>query len=234
MSNRLKIYACSGIGDTSRKVPTFDYWTDNTNCLTNTQAVNTIIAKINLNLSEVENLVYLKDKDIIARLNAIDLLVVCLDAAQSYAQHYTKLNKAGNVIGTMLSQGMFYSESLDNSERDSNLDELLDIFNSEMQKDGEYTVTSDFAEWWQENVVSRNKIGLDKSQREAAQNALDTASVSGIGELDWRDSKELSKYLSDGGSYFLYTYFTQAQLNALPTYNRRRFELKKVQQMKGV
>lgn len=233
MPDRLKIYACSGIGDVStQKAATYDYWLDNTNSLTNTQAVNTLLAKINLNIAEVENLELLKE-DVIERLNAIDLFVVCLYVAQDYASHYTKLQKAGAVIGNMLLDGLFYSESLDNKERDANLDELIRLFDERFMNDGEIKENAEFTKWWDENVVSRNRIGLSAEEREVVQQTLNNTQISGIGkELDWHDNKELSKYLSDGASYFLFTYFTQAQLNSLPNCNRRIISLKKTQQLR--
>ena len=54
MAERLKIYACSGIGESAEpQQKMWDYWTDNTDCVSNTQAVNTLIALINRNYIEV-------------------------------------------------------------------------------------------------------------------------------------------------------------------------------------
>ena len=46
MSEKLKIYACSGIGSTDPQKPV-EYFTDGTSTVSNTQAVNTILARIN-------------------------------------------------------------------------------------------------------------------------------------------------------------------------------------------
>lgn len=229
MANRLKIYACSGIGDAAPKSSgMYNYWTDNTNTLSNTQAVNNLLAKINLFVSEVENL-RLNDGEVLDRLDAIDKLIVCLDAAQNYAGD---LEKAGRVFGTMVAQKQFVCDSLNNDERDKHLDELLSWFEDAMAKDGQYVLASDqFLNWWDENVVKLNKVGLDVAQQEAVQAALDSSAISGIGDLDWRDNKELSNYLSNGGTYFLYTYFTDAQLASLPNENRLIFAKKRKQQL---
>ena len=58
------------------------------------------------------------------------------------------------------------------------------------------------------------------------QSALSQA-VSGIGYLDYKSDPELSKYLCDAGTYFLYTYFTSAQLKKIPAKNRKTFEDKR-------
>lgn len=229
MANRLKIYACSGIGDAAPKSSgMYNYWTDNTNALSNTQAVNNLLSKINLFVSEVENL-RLNDGEVLDRLDVIDMLVVCLDAAQNYADN---LEKAGRVIGTMQAQKRFVCDSLNNDERDKHLEELLSWFEDAMTKDGQYVLASDkFLNWWNENVVKLNKVGLDAAQQAAVQAALDSSAISGIGDLDWRDNKELSNYLSNGGTYFLYTYFTDSQIASLPNENRLIFAKKRKQQL---
>lgn len=230
MANRLKIYACSGIGDAAPKSSgIYNYWTDNTNTLYNTQAVNSLLAKINMYVIEVERL-RLNDGEVLDRLDAIDLLVVCLDAAQNYVDN---LEKAGRVIGTMQAQGQFVCESLDNDERDKHLDELLGWFEDAMFQNGQYVLASDeFLNWWNENVIKLNKVGLSAEQQAVVQKALDSSNISGVGDLDWRDNKELSEYLLNGGTYFLYTYFTDAQLKRMPNENRRRCTIKKAQQNK--
>lgn len=228
MASKLKIYACSGIG--AVKSETYNYWTDNTNTLSNTQAVNTLLANINLNLSELENL-ELGREDVIRKLNEIDFYVVCLHAAQSYSDD---LEHAKDVIGHMIKLGLFNCQETENTERDEHLDYTLNTFEEWMgiEISSRYSVDG-FREWFDENVISRNVVGLTKQQQAKVESALSQASVSGIGdtELNWQDNKELAEYLTKGSTYFLYTYFTNAQLNSLPDYNRRRFTLKKKQQL---
>lgn len=227
MAGKLKIYACSGIGDAPKgRVQMYDYWTDNTNTLNNTQAVNGLLADINLLMAEIDYIPTLSDREVIDRLNQIDLLVVCLDAAQNYAQHYTKLEKARDVIGTMLAQGQFKSNSLDNQSRDEHLDNLLAYFNDAMAADGQYVLASaKFTNWFDQNVISKNQVGLTVEERTAMQSALSEA-VSGIGDADWQSDKDLSEYLSKAGTYFLYTYFTNAQLAKVPAKNRTKIKTK--------
>ena len=215
MANRLKIYACSGIGSASKN--TYDYWTDNTNTINNTQAVNLLLSRINLLYSSVMYLEMSK-AELLECLNAIDLYVVCLDAAEKYANHYTKLEKAGQVIGTMLSQGQFSSGSLDNKERDLHLDELIGWFEDAMDKDGQYGLATDeFLNWWGNDIVALNKIGLSKEDRTIVEDTLRSTPVSvGDADINWESIPDLNKYLSDASEYFLYTYFTDEQIKKLP------------------
>ena len=228
MASKLKIYACSGIG--AVKSETYNYWTDNTNTLSNTQAVNTLLANINLNLAELENL-ELGREDVIRKLNEIDFYVVCLHAAQSYSDD---LEHAKDVIGRMIELDLFNCQETENTERDEHLDETLNTFEVWMgiEMPSQYSADG-FRTWFDENVISRNVVGLTKQQQAKVESALSQAAVSGIGdtELNWQDNKELAEYLTKGSTYFLYTYFTNAQLNSLPDYNRRRFTLKKKQQL---
>ena len=215
MANRLKIYACSGIGSASKN--TYDYWTDNTNTINNTQAVNLLLSRINLLYSSVMYLEMSK-AELLECLNAIDLYVVCLDAAQKFANHYTKLEKAGRVIGTMISQGQFNSGSLDNKERDLHLDELIGWFEDAMDKDGQYVLATDeFLNWWGNDIVALNKIGLSKEDRTIVEDTLRSTPVSvGDADINWESIPDLNKYLSDASEYFLYTYFTDEQIEKLP------------------
>lgn len=220
MSKKLNIYACSGIGDAPdglARVNRYDYWTDNTNTLSNTQAVNGLLASINLAMAEVDYIPTLSDSEIIKRLNEIDLWVVCLDAAQNYAEKYESLEKAGRVIAVMLENNAFAYTSVDNDERDAHLDNLIAMFRTEMRSNGQkFPSSNDFLVWWDGNILTKNTVGLTASEQSKMQSALDTVKVSGIGAADWHDDAELSKYLTDAGTYFLYTYFTDAQLKKLP------------------
>ena len=215
MANRLKIYACSGIGSASKN--TYDYWTDNTNTINNTQAVNLLLSRINLLYSSVMYLEMSKAQ-LLECLNAIDLYVVCLDAAEKYANHYTKLEKAGRVIGTMLSQGYFNSGSLDNKERDLRLDELIGLFEDAMDENGQCELATDeFLNWWSNDIVALNKIGLSKEDRTIVEDTLRSTPVSvGDADINWESIPDLNKYLSDASEYFLYTYFTDEQIEKLP------------------
>ena len=214
MANKLKIYACSGIGASDEKKK-YNYWLDNTSTIHNTQAVNNLLSIINLNYSEIEYIADLTDSDVINRLNTIDLMCVCLQAAQDYSSHYTKLGKAGKVISRMLNDGDFNSSSIDNDDRNARLDMLLNKLKTGMESEEQYSDNSEFEDWWHENVVKLNTIGLTDGEQERVREVLND-SISGIGSNDWQEDKDIAKYLNDSGSYFLYLYFTPEQLDNLP------------------
>lgn len=228
MANKLKIYACSGIGDTGES-RTFDYWTDNTQTVSNTQAVNTLLALINMRVAEVSSL-QLSRSEQAECLDDIDLYAISLYYAQAYSGNIDKIRSAGRIIGGMAANGLFRYDSTDNAERDQHLDELFTQAEQLMQT-GELVgePTKQFAYWWRTTVEERDKVGLTPEQQNAVQEALNRA-VSGIGEVDeaWKQNKDLANYLTNAGRYFTYTYFTDAQLAKLP----KVFTIKKLRQQK--
>ena len=227
MADRLKIYACSGIGENAEsQEQLWQYWNDNTDCISNTQAVNTLLLLINRNYIEITRLAGMTREDKIANLNDIDVYVLCLHAAQHCAQHYTKLEKAGEVIGDMLLHGAFDLQSLNAVERDANLDSLFDKFEELYSGDHELAKNPEFEAWFNENVVARNKVGLSSTAQATVKKSLKTAKIGASG--DYTENADLAKYFADSGTYFLYTYFTDEQLAKLP----RVFTQKKRLQMK--
>lgn len=217
MANRLKIYACSGIGSTNPEQGVLNYWTDNTNTLTNTQAVNTLLALINRNYIEVNRLQNMTAEDKIANLCDIDVYTVCLAAAQRYKDDPKALEHAGVVIGMMMADGDFDYQSLNNSERDAHLDHLLDKANDLFEEEKIDHTNQAFVKWYNETVVARNKVGLQQ----------------GVGvNDDWRQDKDLANYLLKGSEYFLYTYLTDEQINSMPSKNAKTFREKRAKQRK--
>jgi len=227
MADRLKIYACSGIGENAEsQEQLWEYWNDNTDCISNTQAVNTLLLLINRNYIEITRLAGMTREDKIVNLNDIDVYVLCLHAAQHCAQHYKKLEKAGAVIGDMLMNGAFDLQSLNAVERDANLDSLFDKFEELYSGDHELAEFPEFAAWFNETVVARNKVGLSSAAQSTVKKSLKTAKIGASG--DYTENADLAKYFADSGTYFLYTYFTDEQLAKLP----RVFSKKKRLQMK--
>lgn len=206
MSEKLRIYACSGIGAVKNE---YDYWLDNTSTVSNTQAVNSLLAKINLAYTEAMYL-QLTEEEIAERLDLIDQYSVCLYFAQKYQENSEELYAAGRAIGSMLKSGAFISNSLDNQERDANLDALIARAESMINGDA-LERNPEFVDWWQENIIAKNIVGLSQEQQQAVTDALESNSVNG-----YEENADLSKYLNNGGLYFLYTYFTKQQLAKLP------------------
>lgn len=103
-----------------------------------------------------------------------------------------------------------------------------ELLRAGMEISAEYGLNSDFADWWQNTIVPRNYVGLQETARKMVRQGIaKMKAIKGIGELDWRDNEELTEYLTKGSEYFLYTYFTDAQLRKLPSI----FAIKKRKQL---
>lgn len=219
MSDKLKIYACSGIGETDgQEQQVLQFWTDGTNTVSNTQAVNGLLAKINLAHIQATRQQGLSKGDKINLLCDVDMLSVALEAAKHFATDNNGLHRAGEVISHMINEGAFEFDNTDSQARENHLEDLIDKFYA-IHNDGEplSNISPDFMDWWKINVEQRNKVGLNFGQQQNVRKALKKA-VAGIGEIDprWKENEDLANYLLNGATYFLYTYFTDAQLAKLP------------------
>ena len=211
--DKLKIYACSGLGDTATK-DAYKWWSDDTNTITNTQAINALLVKINLLRAQILHLQQSHEERTEA-LNALMLYAVCLYFVRQYDSNYKSLERIGKAIGTVYEEGAFANASL-------NLDNAEEIYNqiiarvSEVAETGTTTPSATFEEWWQKHIVKHNQYGLNKTERERLQAAVKT--VQGIGKADdsWKEDKDISEYLTNASEYFLYLYFTDKQLRKLP------------------
>ena len=213
MSNKLKIYACSGIGDvTTHSDKPLSYWSDGTNSISNTQAVNTLLAIINSRNIAVQRLRSITPEKKIEYLNDIDMLSIALYAAKRYKSDPEELHRAGMVISYMLQEGEFDYNSL--AGREDHLDTLYAKFEDIMGDNMDIQPTAAFMEWWKATVEDRNKTGFNFGVQQKIRKAMKKDGETGT----YEDNKDLARYLNDGGTYFLYTYFTQAQLNQLPNY----------------
>lgn len=214
MSNKLKIYACTGIGAATQP-DRYNYWLDNTSSVENTQAVNNLLRMINHEVIQI-NYLDLPESDIRGALRRIDVLAVALYYANEFKDNAEELEHVGRIIGRMCATGVFDFESLDNDERDEHLDEIFDQVASALNKDEEGKISETFMEWWEENVTSRNKRAFSEQEAKQITAILAANPIRGIGAVDWSQNKDLAQYFNDCGGYFLYTYFTDAQLKRLP------------------
>ena len=237
MSSKLKIYACSGISETAQQP--VQYWTDGTNTLSNTQAVNTLLARINLLHIEATRLSGISQQEKIDKYNEIDVLTVCLEAARRFSDNSEQLYHAGEVISAMWKQGAFNFDSTDSRKREDRLEELIAKGNEAYDDTMPVTDTDEeFLMWWHKTVMERNITGLNFGQQQNARKALKKGieAIKGIGAVDWKkysdgkwlENADLAQLLTAGADYFIYTYFTDEQLAKLPAV----FKLKHKYQMK--
>lgn len=234
MANKLKIYACSGIGKQDDYV---QYWSDNTNVATNTQAVNTLLSYINLRYAEITRL-QLSDEERLNKLDQIDIATVCLHAADVYTKQPLELHRAGCAIATMINKGVFDSDIMDFNQRDKNLDEILDMFDTMMQDQFTEDVNSEFLSWYFNKVEVRDKKGFTKEQVAAGEDVLSSVrSISGIGVNEaWRNDASISDCLINSADYYMYLFFTEEQLNNLPYQYKvkKRYQQRVYNNCKGV
>lgn len=220
MSGKLKIYACSGIGTTDPEQP-FTYFTDGTSTVSNTQAVNTLLAKINSLYIEATMLNGISKEDRLDLLCDVDVYSVALEAVKQYAGNEDKIYRAGQVIDLMIHDGLFEYDEMDGDKRDEHLDELIQKFN-ELLNDGQpiQYANADFMNWWIENIIGRNHVGLDKEEQDITKKTLKkfACQIKGIGTIDpnWQKDPNIGNYLLNAGTYFLYRYLSDAQIAKLP------------------
>lgn len=229
MAKTLSIYACSGIGSNAN-VPEsgYNYWLDNTETVSNTQAVNSLLVTINLLATEVLYL-DLSDDDVLENLNAIDLYSTILYFVKQYQDNADQLSIAGDAIGKAYDNGLFIFADFDNQKRDYHLDEVISKIEEYMDDAELGDPSSEWQKWWDENVSALNDVFLTPEQQNAVRESLRQSSkeISGIGTADWTANPELAKYMNDAGEYFLYTYATEEQLNKLPGVFRSKARVQK-------
>lgn len=205
MAQKLKIYACSGVGDAQEQEIT-GYWLDDTKTLSNRQAVNNLLTMVNLQLA-ILNDTSLSNEEKVSCYDSIDFLVVSLRLAQRYQDEVGNLIVAGNVLRNYLSN--FNFESIDDKARGEHLDNLYSMIISDVDNGTTYQNDEEFTGWWKENVVDLNKVGLSKEQ----QLAIERANDEGVGATI---SGDLNTYLSDAKSYFLYTFIPDNEVKGWP------------------
>ena len=214
MSGKLKIYACSGIGEAQDG---YTYFEDNIDVLSNTQAVNNLLSLIG---SERAKLQYTAktDEEKVDILNAIDLYAVCLQMATDCSGNKEQLKVAGNVIGWFVENGYFQFDSVDDEERDKHLDAIYQEISKAVESGQIFDVNQSFVGWWQKNVIELDKVGLNAEQQNILTscfaNAIEEAKEKGVAGAE--DDPEIGKYLKDAGNYFLYLFFTEKELARLP------------------
>lgn len=216
MSNKLQIYACSGVEDNKR----VGFVLEDTNTATNTQAMNTLLTYMNLYATEIRCLKYLTDDEKAERFNKLDIFALSFYYARLYRQDKAALRDVGIVMSKLLADGKLWLDSADAKEHEAHVDDMIAVID-DMVATGEYTEPdeSEFWDWWKERVVEASQEGLNKEQQEALISA--EAQAQKIGATVKEDYGDLNKYLYDGGTYFIYLYVAEDKLKDL-TYVMRK------------
>lgn len=211
MNKGLAIYACSGVGDNEEKK--LQYYLEGTNTIANTQAQNTLLLYINEQYTALRHLCETEDDRKLC-LNRMDLYAVCFYFAQLYQSDQQALENVGYILNEFVENGKLSISSTNLEEHDAQVGAIIDLVaaydkNKVVQRD------TTFTKWYSRVVLSRNVVGLTNAQQQRAEQAL----KQGVSGADYGD---ISKYLNDAGEYFLYLYFSSAQLAKLGS----RFRIK--------
>lgn len=199
MSNRLNIYACSGIGATgaTKIEDRLIYDLEGSKTLENTKAMNMLLSHINYQRALY---LYGEDADKAYILNVMDIYAVCYWFAKKYRDDLNMLDGIGKNIGIAIAHGDFKSDSTELAEHEERVEKLIDrIENESGSEDG---ADENFMSFWREYVVTGNTEASDEKMQQAWEKA-----VSGIGATDKygiNSDSDLSKFLNDAGSYFTY------------------------------
>lgn len=218
MNNKLRIYACSGVGGDQQQQNGYSlFTTEGTNAISNTQAMNKLLSLINMCAADSQ-LVTTTPEERAQCYQDMGIYSVCFYFARLYAGDNQKLTEAGYAINKLLEDGRFKLISTDLAAHGERVDELIDA--AQVLIDNElYTVKdSKFVSWWKSDILPYNKTGLSKEKQERARAALPRRKSSGA----WKENADLNTYLNDGGTYFIYTYFTDDQLQQLPYVFRKK------------
>ena len=210
--SKLRIYACSGTG--SQQQATFT--NEGTSAISNTQAMNSLLSLINMCAANAQ-LVTTGQDERLQCYRDMDIYSVCFYFAQLYAGNDQMLREAGYAINQYLQDGKFNLNSADLTEHGSRVDEIINGIQELLDNEDYSHNESSFVTWWMESIVAKNTVGIKPAKQEAARQAVRKAKGS-----SWKDNEDLNTYLNDGGTYFLYTYFTEDQLRQLPAIVRKK------------
>lgn len=212
MSNALKIFACSGLSQ-STDAARSQFETEGTVAVDNTQAMNSLLAKINLCATKIRK-IKMSEADLIESYNLLVLYSVCFYFARLYKNDTETLKALSGIFASVYNSGLFFSTSTNAAEREAMVNDIIEKMENMLASGNPYIETQGAA-WWNTNITNKNKVGLPAELREK---------ISGIGATIKEDYGELNKYLYDGGTYFLYLFMTEQQLNNATYAIRKKYK----------
>lgn len=223
MNNKLNIYACSGVGDSTASSPLarVQFETEGTNTLRNTRAMNALLVLMNENRAIV-----MYDGDITPEqrqsfLDELDIYSVAYYFARLYHGQQNMLEVAGRAIQTVISAGRFKSEDPDIAKHADIVDMLIDVTQDLIDNEDSISVDTagSFLDFWNRVVMPNDVAYLEIEQAKA------------IGDLQAygieKDS-DLSKFLTQSSEYFLYyTCLTKAEARSISFACGKKWEKQK-------
>lgn len=219
MADKLKIYMCSGVGDAKGA---YQYWLDGTNTLSNTMAVNTLLARINALCVRLDYQAGLTPSDRIELFNQIDILVCALQFARSCKGDNNALARAGRLIQQYINDQRFDCTDTTDDARAAHLDRVYADLAAAFADGKDSTASGSFISWWREKIVSSNRCALTSAQQSAGRKAI--AKRAGVGSAD-EEEHDIMYYIYNSGEYFLYLFIPEEDRKNLPYYLQEKIKI---------
>ena len=205
MTDKLHIYACSGVGDVADKVA--KWISEDTEAQKNTQAMNMLLSHINEMAVISQYLERISNEEYIDALNGLDFYGVCFYYARLFRKDTKKLAIVGKYITKYASNGGFISTNTDTDWREQHIDKIIADIDAMMMSGEEIEPEGDILTWWTKEVVDKNTVGLNADK---------------VGAAYGQDFGDLNEYLYNAGTYFLYLYIPKSKYSKLPYIIRKR------------
>lgn len=219
--SKLKIYMCSGVGDTR---DSYAYWLDDTKTVSNTRAVNSLLARINELCAELDYM-RMSQADQIRHFNDIDILVIALQFAKKYTGDNESLKRAGFIIQDFINEGKFSLQSTNDTERGDHLDSVYAAVCDTLARGATPKVSGDFVKWWLSFVIPNNRQGLTPTEQSRLESALKNPKGVGDSEAEFkRLYGDIGVYLYNASDYFLYTWIPADKVKRLPYFLRKKVD----------
>ncbi len=227
MKGQLNIYACTGLADRAAKIGEIDdvgryhYWLNGTQEWTNTRAYNFLLAQANGKMYEI-SYIAADEATIAERMNELDIYIVCLEALDFVGQNdLDALRRAGSIIGAMCSAQLFKSSFIDDNQRATNLDGLIQNFKDAYNEGATYT-DSEFTQWWEQHILSNTFNLMTEEEKARCAAIFTTEKISGTDEDD--NQKTFSEYIENAGDYFLYIFIPEADIRKYNSAIQKRYK----------
>lgn len=210
--SKLSIYRLSGLSDEQSQKPAYQFWTADTDTLTNSRAANYALSQVNALMAVINY-----GEPTSATYNELNLFSVILEALALAKRDTEVMRTCGYVIQSMLDDG-YFGVDVTAANADTTLQDCYNAFDS-YYSEQKLTTSGTFVEWYEKAIVAEN-------YNEAPQDApsrLRRAERESIGSLDPKDYKDLATYVADNGSYFLYMFIGESKIGSYSSTIKKRY-----------
>ena len=205
--NKLAIYACSGTGDQEQMTGTYELC--GTNTLSNTQLQNDLLSQMNYWRAYFQYIAVTPEQKQDA-LMKLDVASVLFQFATVYRDDDSQLTKAISVVDDLYNKDYFKSESISLESHQEHVDTIISTVESMMDEDDVPSMDAEDVHYF----VGRNKVGISQANQSSIRKVASS-------QQGWQD-EDFAKYLNDAGSYFIYTFISDADARYLPIEIQRK------------